>query len=458
MSFEIKGLYLGEFDVNLGPHIKYIKTNPPSYIQAVRRNFETWHNFLIPEQELCQNFVQINIDPEYSVVSWAVQYLSEIYERKKIEFNVAFIVSEQTYRKYRSSLKRNLKMLANYLLELEKKEFVISRKDSDDLVLIFEHIYDMLASGEASQGTLVILKYNMLCFLRFEKESQKTKKIEKDQIVLVSKAIDPPEKVFESNYLRYLALKEIENFRTVEQIRDGFFKQFVNELKEHPELGYAFGMEANRPTEDGAQTKSERKPRSERKVLKSMCQFIDDYILELRQKQQIYVINPFENELSYRVALDAQLIFKFINDCSNFILCIKNVDESHEENVKSFLYTLMTFMQSMFCPSKVLEIVRKTIPNAKEDWPFFFKIFLLYCNLKGKLHIVTEHYYLSRIPKERIDEVSLKLGVHHEILEKFLALLHNRTCDRDDILSNLNISDSLLNVLIAEFQVDRINF
>ena len=458
MSFEIKGLYLGEFDVNLGPHIKYIKTNPPSYIQAVRRNFETWHNFLIPEQELCQDFVQISIDADYSVVSWAVQYLSEIYERKKIEFNVAFIVSEQTYQKYRGSLKRNLKMLANYLLELEKKEFVISRKDSDDLVLIFEHIYDMLASGEASQGTLVILKYNMLCFLRFEKETQKSRKLEKDQIVLVSKAIDPPEKIFESNYLRYLALKEIENFRSVEQIRDGFFKQLLNELKENPELGYAFGIETNRPTEDGSSLKGERKPRNEKKILKNMCQFIDEYILELRQKQHIYVINPFENDVSYRIALDSQAIFKFINDCSNFIVCIRNVDESHEENAKSFLYTLLTFMQSMFCPIKVLEIVRKTIPTAKEDWPFFFKVFLLYCNLKGKLHVVTEHYYINRIPRERIEEVSTKLKQSPEMIEKFLTLLHNKASDREDITTHLQISDFLISALIEEFQVSRINF
>ena len=316
----------------------------------------------------------------------------------------------------------------------------------------------MLASGEASQGTLVILKYNMLCFLRFEKETQKSRKLEKDQIVLVSKAIDPPEKIFESNYLRYLALKEIENFRSVEQIRDGFFKQLLNELKENPELGYAFGIETNRPTEDGSSLKGERKPRNEKKILKNMCQFIDEYILELRQKQHIYVINPFENDVSYRIALDSQAIFKFINDCSNFIVCIRNVDESHEENAKSFLYTLLTFMQSMFCPIKVLEIVRKTIPTAKEDWPFFFKVFLLYCNLKGKLHVVTEHYYINRIPRERIEEVSTKLKQSPEMIEKFLTLLHNKASDREDITTHLQISDFLISALIEEFQVSRINF
>jgi hypothetical protein len=264
--------------------------------------------------------------------------------------------------------------------------------------------------------------------------------------------------MFEKNYLRFLALKEISNFRTVDQIREGFAKEFVNELDRHPELHNAFGCEEIHLSENHENQKSEKMPKGEKKVLRNIYKFINEYLLELKLKRKIFIIEALEYDLFYRVSLEPSAVYKFINDCSNFILNVEGIKEINEEDAKTFLYTLMSFIESIFSPSTILDIVKKNTHVIENHWNILFNLFILFCSLKGKIHVVTEHFYLNKIKREGIDQICRKLNVSQGVVNKLMNLMLNHTRDKNELVFNLDIDEALLNSLLAELEVNRINF
>lgn len=46
----------------------------------IRKNFESWHDFYIPEADMCKHFVKIDLSDELIVASYAITHLNESYE------------------------------------------------------------------------------------------------------------------------------------------------------------------------------------------------------------------------------------------------------------------------------------------------------------------------------------------------------------------------------------------
>ncbi len=167
-NFKVEAIYFAEFDIHAGPLIRFLSCNE-KLKEQIKRNFEEWKEFFIPEIELCRKFIRIFMEKDYSVLAHAVQKKSERYERKKIVFSLVFVVRDAVYEKYKESFKVNLNKLAEYLSDLELSESFISRNKRKDLRLMIDFMYQRLNKDDK----LVLLNNNILCYIYFNEKKEK---------------------------------------------------------------------------------------------------------------------------------------------------------------------------------------------------------------------------------------------------------------------------------------------
>lgn len=192
MLFTVSAVYIGEFHITLGPQIHYLKTDDKDLDMRIRANFQQWYDFYIPEEPLCEKIVKIEIDCNYATISCAVQYRSDIYERKKMEFNIAFVVPIKVGLQFDAEIKTNIRTLAFYLLSLEKINQFVSRGDARELV---DYLYERLSR---SGRNLMILRQNNVCFLNFEQANKKVVQFEKNQTIHLLKS---NKNIYKDNFL-----------------------------------------------------------------------------------------------------------------------------------------------------------------------------------------------------------------------------------------------------------------
>lgn len=72
MNFKVEAIYFAEFDIHAGPLLKFIATDQKIMEDNIKKHFESWKDFLTPDEELCGKFVRIYMNQDYSVLSQAI--------------------------------------------------------------------------------------------------------------------------------------------------------------------------------------------------------------------------------------------------------------------------------------------------------------------------------------------------------------------------------------------------
>lgn len=76
MNFKVEAIYFAEFDIRAGPQIRALAAKKnQSFVKQIRKNFEEWKEFIIPEEELCKKSLRIFLDDNFknfSILSHAV--------------------------------------------------------------------------------------------------------------------------------------------------------------------------------------------------------------------------------------------------------------------------------------------------------------------------------------------------------------------------------------------------
>lgn len=217
----IEAALLGVFDIHSGPSIMWIC--PGSLAEAdIRRHFDAFKAFLIPDAALTRRFVKLELDEHLRVLSHALERASPAYERNRFAFNVAFIVKESTYACSQKLFQWSLRKAAKFFLKVEREDCSVSKAQPHTRELLYKMFNSLNATSRA------ILSYgDNLAYLTLISPMP----YEQDDSLVICKAtlasytpdiaIDP---------LEACAVEVLKPSQTVSEIEQGFKDALVRRL------------------------------------------------------------------------------------------------------------------------------------------------------------------------------------------------------------------------------------
>ncbi|KAJ6225375.1 hypothetical protein RDWZM_003920 [Blomia tropicalis] len=129
----IKAIIFCEFDVNLGPILKY--QHPIDYIS--KETFESLIVYLIPKSELHGKLITINAFG-HKILGYPVSINDPKYNRNQLIFNLCFVFSDYSRTTQYEPI---IQKLAHYLIDLEYEMALISKERfQDDQSTLLEHL------------------------------------------------------------------------------------------------------------------------------------------------------------------------------------------------------------------------------------------------------------------------------------------------------------------------------
>ena len=380
MNFYIESIYIGEFDVQSGPLIRYIATNNNDLQEKIQQHFEEWKEFFIPETELTGKFVSIPLGNQHQILSHAIEHRDDKYERKKIVFNVAIIVSKLIYKEYRDSLKFNIEKIANYMLKIEKLHRFLTNSPIKNLINFIDHIFNKLTND----NKVVLLQENNICYLYFEKKIQKQSHIGLKDIILRTKKLKKKMGEYrKTDYFGYIVLINMEGQTLLSDLIFNVFYFLKDRYSQYPKNNFTINRSL------------EFEIHSSLFSLTEMTAFILEFIEDLHQKNLVFIVESVKNSCFYHFP-------KHIGLCSSksYIKMFKDFIEGLEIDLHSFkpqIETLFLFLVNAFQGMVTAGQVLMTLQQGRdveevEDLNKFFALFIYFNTLKDKL--VKKHEYL----------------------------------------------------------------
>lgn len=448
MRFHIEAIYIGEFDIHAGPQVRYLATDNIKFKEMILRHFDAWNEFFIPEIELTSKFVRIPLDNDHSVLSYAIEYRNDVYERKKIVFNIGILVTDSVYKLYRTALKKNMEKLAQYWLKLEKSDFFITHTDKSQLISMVNHIYIRLTQDDK----VILLQENHLCYLYFDKPPKTTRHTNLKKIVLKTRKLDNIQEYYRTNYLQYVILLNMHSQTHVTQLIEAVFQFLKQKFEGFPKNDFAFSKEANYEIHSKLVSSSD------------LVTYILEIIDQMHDAQQLYVVNTVELKQYYyfpktNVSYCHKLAYfkQFIDFLQDLSISVNDT----EENIKiMFEFLIEQFDGTQTAQQILSELQKDDNDEINYDVRTLFMYFVYFNSLKDRIVKKKEYYYIDTVDKSLAKKVyftsEIKNEIEYEVFDNIIKDLFHKIVQKDDLLKKYAVSEEIFDYFAKRCEIKKI--
>ena len=448
MRFHIEAIYIGEFDIHAGPQVRYLATDNTKFKETILKHFEAWNEFFIPEIELTNKFVRIPIDPEHSVLSYAIEYRNDVYERKKIVFNIGIVVLDLVYKLYRPALKKNMEKLAEYLLKLEKTEFLITEVDKSRLISTINHIYKRLTQDDK----VILLQENHLCYLYFDKPNKTFPSINLKKIVLRTKKLDNIEEYYTTSYLQYVILLHLNKETRISYLIEAVFDFLKDKFEHFSKNDFSFSKDADYEIHSSLCSSSD------------LVAFILEVISQLNESQKLYVVDAIEPKQFYyfpKANINYCHRLSYFKQFTDFLDELSVDINLTEEDIKDTFYFLLEHFDGIHNAAHVLSDLKRynrSIPTR--DIVTIFTYFIYFNTIKEKIIKKKEYYYIDDVDKSEAKKMyftsEIKNEMNYEVFDSIIKDLFHKIILKDDLLKKYAISEDVFDYFIKRCEIKKI--
>lgn len=439
----IEAIYLGVFDIFLGPVIRVIEPASP-LSSLIKENFDQSSSFIIPETNLSNTFVKLELNDELCVISYSFHINTTDYERNKFAFNVALVMSKDKYARKPKMFERGVKTIAKFFLKMEIFDFSVYKK-SPVVPTLLRHTF--LSLNEAQR---VVLHYqNIVSYITLLEKNPAA--VSGNALVLCRKSLFSSKS---TNWLnpyhpRMLALliKEQSKNSLLPQQLDAFFLEFQKHIISE------FRLEKILP-----------RLLDDSRVSKKIANAIVEFFVMLEEQEMVYLIKGLNPKKKFGLPFDYVLRItpEFVSQLKEFVRDVSQIPDSVIDCLtnKRIIECLTKFKREISLEEN-FELISEDFGAETHINSAIIHYVIYFCYLKGIIKPLREFYHLQRYDDRSISSVyeanrTSSNICSFKIVNTLLKHLNQEFLSAEFIIEAYDLSQNDIDTIIQVFDVTKI--